>query len=926
MAGRNGTLSPISVESANEWSPSSKYNNLGGSDNPYSPTPPTPRSQLITPPASVHTSSTSDSGLPNGMGRHVPSNGNPSPPSSVARSSDGAGLYAANMRDRESMSSRKALMLEDSLSEHYRVLRQYLGPYLRDEQGNLRPNKARDKLLRLSSVQFQELSTDVYDESMRRESERRRGGPNALGNDTPKFLLPKNNYHPKRNQARQKLSTLPLERFRQLATDVFYELERRFPRFTAPDIERVTSPTGSTTSSYRSGPNGRGPSGYRGPSGPGGPPYGRRPSQASSHGPPGGNGFGRPLPKTFQQNTIVPNKSTMVEDDDDPSGVSELEDDNDDAFDLEDAPRQSSRGTTQSVSRRAQTLCADKMLADLNEQIVQLQEKHDHLEAKLKEREEEIERLQTADKERDDSALTVKAELADLRINLERKVEEAQSSLEEAQNLNDSLRAELEKLRVGSAAVEQNLRAQLAEGERADGSDDDWQIRYKQLERELEEQQHVTDQVRREASQFLQEMRILSERSSGTLEKEQKLQDQVSQLESELKEWKTRYARAKTQVRSLRASTVGLNNVANDNIASFVHNADLTQPDGIVAAVHVAKFQLSIDELLQTARRSESAAVLECMKNVVSCVRNISADLTGADSPHTSISGSGAGETIDVAKRQTKLKSRVSATANNLITASKNHASAAGLAPVSLLDAAASHLTTAVVQLLKVVKIRPTPPGEYEYEAEQPATLSNKYYGMPSSVGHSRARSSINSVGSTRYSSTSSPRAWSSRRSDGPNGLLNGANVDLVKESGLEEIKNYLEDQTTDLVNSIQPLVHSIRSTPTGLPLSEQTETAIENYVNDISRIVGNIGHKTREAIESLDNAALVRHAGPVVEVLDDCREGLLQAVAEQESNKREKIPPLAFKVARATKELVLRVERIESEELTETMAVSNEF
>ena len=29
------------------------------------------------------------------------------------------------------------------------------------------------------------------------------------------------------------------------------------------------------------------------------------------------NSLGRPLPKTFQSNTIVPNKSTMVEDDDD---------------------------------------------------------------------------------------------------------------------------------------------------------------------------------------------------------------------------------------------------------------------------------------------------------------------------------------------------------------------------------------------------------------------------------------------------------------------------------------------------------------------------------------------------------------------------------------------------------------------------------
>ena len=37
-----------------------------------------------------------------------------------------------------------------------------------------------------------------------------------------------------------------------------------------------------------------------------------------------------------------------------------------------------------------------------------------------------------------------------------------------------------------------------------------------------------------------------------------------------------------------------------------------------------------------------------------------------------------------------------------------------GIAPVSLVDAAASHLTGAVVELIKVVKIRPTPAGELE--------------------------------------------------------------------------------------------------------------------------------------------------------------------------------------------------------------------
>ena len=43
---------------------------------------------------------------------------------------------------------------------------------------------------------------------------------------------------------------------------------------------------------------------------------------------------------------------------------------------------------------------------------------------------------------------------------------------------------------------------------------------------------------------------------------------------------------------------------------------------------------------------------------------------------------------------------------NNLMQAARNHAMASGLSPVSLLDAAAGHLSTNVVELIKLLKIR----------------------------------------------------------------------------------------------------------------------------------------------------------------------------------------------------------------------------
>ncbi|KAF1955033.1 hypothetical protein CC80DRAFT_110679 [Byssothecium circinans] len=913
---RNGPLSPVSTAESAEWSPINRYTNYS-TDNPYSPSFP-PTSRGATPPTSLHGSSSTDGGMPNGMARPT-NNGNPSPPNSVGRSSDGTGLYAQSMKD-QGLSGRKMQVLEETLAEHYRVLKAYLGPYLRDEKGNPRPSRAKDKLTRLSAVQFLELSTDVYDESIRRESDRKRGGPGAPGNETPKFLLPMKSFHPKRNQARQRLSTIPIERFRQLATDVYYELERRFPRFDGPDMPRSSSPAGSMASrgppSRMGTPNSmnggmRGgrppPGGYRGPPPPGmpGPPGSLRPG-------------GPPVPKTFQQNTIVPNKGTMVEDDD--SGG-----DDDDAFNLEGAAAR--RQTNKSVKSMGDA--QDKMISDLQKQVAEQQSKIDKLEETLRTKDAEVVQMQDSAKQRDDSTALERREWDELRDSLEEKVDNAES-------LNSSLRAEIDRLRDENAETERRLRAQIEDLEAnppqaAFDVGGEWKERCEHLESELSEQQQITEEVRRDAQTFLQEMRELSSQSDAAVAREEQVAAQVSSLEEELKEWKSRYARAKTQLRSLKASSIGLNSLASPDISNYTRDASFATPDGLVKDVHVTQFQLSIDELLQAARRADSEQVLGSMRHVVKCVRAITGDvdstsLSSLQSPASSVNG----DTSSPEKQQTKLKSRVSATANNLITASKNHSSSNGLSPVSLLDAAASHLSTAVIELVKLVRVRPTPAGELDQEEEDdmpmplkpmsytpysPFTQNNVNGGSFGSMSnHQRHRSKGGSSSSTRYSNYSSPYSGYDRQSIGTNGLGYGS------DAGMTTFKNYLEDQTALLVQSIQPLVNLIRNTPNPTPADEQQ---INGYIQDISQAVQDTASRTYDAVKELSNPALKKHATPVVELLEDCRQNML-AVDIRDGGDR--IPPLAFKTARALKELVLRVDRIESGELTVDQALKTDF
>lgn len=305
VSGRNAPLSPVSV-GGSEWSVS-KY----PEDGPF----PNNRGKLASPPLSGGSNGVmSINGFPSGPRSN---GGGPSPPASVGRSSMGTGIFPRTDSARNSTATRHEPLDESVLNEHYVSLKLFLQG--RDPNAKHPPNKARDKLLRLSSVQFYELSTDVYDELIRRQTAAR-APPNAP-NGPPSFLLPEKTFHPKRNQARQRLSSLGPPRFRDLAADVFYELERRFPRFVGAEIPRGTSAM-SMGGGYGHGPRGQSQTRnrMRQPSDAGsmrGPPpldaYGVPPSPGM---PPGD--FGRPMQKQLNQNnTIVPVKSTMVEEDDD---------------------------------------------------------------------------------------------------------------------------------------------------------------------------------------------------------------------------------------------------------------------------------------------------------------------------------------------------------------------------------------------------------------------------------------------------------------------------------------------------------------------------------------------------------------------------------------------------------------------------------
>lgn len=254
------------------------------------------RGQFMSPPSS---GGSNGPGPMNGMNGFAPRGmGGPSPPPSIARSSTGTNAYTRSDSGRSSRDERT----EAILGERYLALKKFLN--VRDGRASGTP-KAKDKLLRLTGVQLIELSTDVYDELKRRQD------PNP-----PPSLPPENSFHPKRNQARQKLSSLSAERFQSLATDVYTELGRRFPHFAAGDIPRMGSSMSMRpprSASRRQPSDASSISRLGQPTN--GSDYNSIPPSPSL---PSGD-FSRPQQKQFQSNTIVPNKSMMVEEGDDAS-------------------------------------------------------------------------------------------------------------------------------------------------------------------------------------------------------------------------------------------------------------------------------------------------------------------------------------------------------------------------------------------------------------------------------------------------------------------------------------------------------------------------------------------------------------------------------------------------------------------------------
>ena len=569
---------------------------------------------------------------------------------------------------------------------HYVELLGFLRSHLAKVEQTAPRSNAREKLTRLSKQQFTELSTDVYDELMRRQN-------NAKNGSSQPFLAVRDEFHPKRNQARQKLATLPKNRFKDLASDVFFELERRFPElkeeFRPEAVEREREREEQM----------------------------RQEAEAALQ---RKESMGQPQPSTSDR--IVPAKSTLVEEDiavpysGNGSKAGNRSNDNDALSERVSSPMRDSIGSngingladnrstmysqassvgtgfyngytagsiaSPSLGRGsafesdASSATVEKMRSDYELRIAKLQQQVSSLEAQMA---EAGPRARKAD------------ELAGRNEELDRQLTQLRKELEEAKQKHEDDRERHRTLTTQKESELESVRRELLEKEEVGGQAD-----FEALQKDHAQQAEVVSELKEEVSNLLEELRELSARNDEMQADRDNDVVVIKDLNAQMANYKRLYETAKTELRNLKATSQLY--VQPPKADDFLPASE----KGAIADVNLTAFQSSIDELLAAARSKTPGNVLLSMKTVVLATTLVTDDV----SKYEQIPSNLAELSTEDQEQLMVLKSKCSATLNNLMTACRNHASSHGLSPVSLLDAAASHVSATIVDLVKLLKVR----------------------------------------------------------------------------------------------------------------------------------------------------------------------------------------------------------------------------
>lgn len=403
----------------------------------------------------------------------------------------------------------------------------------------------------------------------------------------------------------------------------------------------------------------------------------------------------------------------------------------------------------------------------------------------------------------------------------------------------------------------------------------------------------------------------------------EKQSQRIEVLKNEAQEWKTRYAKCKAQVRNLRASTYGTNSAFSQPNISGIQGS-FSSPHGMIYDVSVSKFQIAVDEFILQSRTTASKGLLEQLHGVVVATRVITQDVGSCPIEEMQHLGMNVDQLQGELAQATSL---VSATANHLITTTRNHSTSGGLSPIFLLDSAASDLSAAVIDLIKLAKVRPSPVSGNSHDsrysndmangashAKSPMTGSNNgVHGMLTPESRKGKFSpdvhKHHEVKSSAGSSSSEFNKYANMLVGKPGAAFDSANP---ADNTVIALQEYLENETIGVIDGIQELLTGIKGTSSYSSLRRNI-TAITESVRSMLTATGGMMVQSK-------HWQLKEHGAYIVDNLENCCQRMQvlyrdSAVYDEalipDKNFKQRLAGISFDMAKCTTELVKTVEEV---------------
>ena len=219
-------------------------------------------------------------------------------------------------------------------------------------------------------------------------------------------------------------------------------------------------------------------------------------------------------------------------------------------------------------------------------------------------------------------------------------------------------------------------------------------LEYTQKETRLEKEK---EELKSQVIKLIEEVKNLGEREEARFLAEERTRDYIHSLESQLRDMRDKLGIVKSEVDRFKRSS-GLQPPLPDNSINNQANINVNEYGGI-RFENLTGLQNAIDDLIVTGRSSSPSFVLNVMKPIVGYVTAIQTDVENWLNSNND-------QNREENGRLNVLKERMIATLDNLMTATRNHAMGGGLSPISLLDAAASHVAVSAIEIAKLIGLK----------------------------------------------------------------------------------------------------------------------------------------------------------------------------------------------------------------------------